>query len=396
MKYTLIAVTGQSPQVITETVWSLARQEQAAHVPEAVHVITTSTGAAYVRALLNGEEAHDPQLGTPIQGAEDRWTRMCSEVLGLDGPVPLHVHVPDSGGRALPDIRTPADDTAFADLCYAQVADLTQPGQLPLIGSVAGGRKTMSAHLMTAFSVYARAEDRLTHVLVNPPALEGDTDFFYPTPATASKARVERVDVQFPRLHSLLQDEFMDGLPGDRRDLRGILNALEPYLALSQTPNRVELQLRSGEAHLRLASSEGTMGVCRLTPAEAATLAVLVEQIEVHGGAAPFEAFYFGYDSDTPPSRHLVHQQREAIKGLCERMGGFAPWTANDDVSKAVSRLKEKLRTVPAAAKYFGAESTIEDRQSMYRWPQPLPAAPTVTATYPPNTWLFDHLPAPQ
>ena len=394
--YVLLIATGHSPQVVTETVWSLARQQHPPHHPTAVHVVTTATGAAYGRAQLQGQAAHDPQRGTPIEAVADRWTPFCNAV--LDGPVPLHFHVPSPDGQPLTDIRTPADDTQFANCCYTLVARLTRPGATPLIGSIAGGRKTMSAHLMTAFCVYARAQDRLTHVLINPPAWEQDPDFFYPTAEATDVVRIDRVDVQFPRLRALLRDDLIAGLPPDRRDLQGILHALEPHLALAHTPTRIRLDLRSGEAHLRMAGPTGTLGVCRLSPAQAATLAVLAEALGTGEGRVSFDALYHAPNgaAHVHPSQHPVPEQRQTIVALCDRFPELTPWSSNVDVSKAVSRLNEALREVPIAAHYLAVESEVRREESAYHWTQPLPTAVSITARYVPGRWPFDHLPEPE
>ena len=47
--------------------------------------------------------------------------------------------------------------------------------------SIAGGRKTMGFYVGYALSLFARDQDRLSHVLV-PPSLESRQDFFYPPP----------------------------------------------------------------------------------------------------------------------------------------------------------------------------------------------------------------------
>lgn len=41
----LLAVTGMSPQVVTETLWALAVHQQPAFMPTEVHVATTEAGA---------------------------------------------------------------------------------------------------------------------------------------------------------------------------------------------------------------------------------------------------------------------------------------------------------------------------------------------------------------
>jgi len=99
--YNLLIATGQSPQVVTETVFELHRAEDLQ--PASVHVLTTCVGRAYGRVQLLGEPQADPARGTAIMGVEDRWPTFCEEILGRspengEAPVDLSFHVPEAGG----------------------------------------------------------------------------------------------------------------------------------------------------------------------------------------------------------------------------------------------------------------------------------------------------------
>ncbi len=164
----LLAVTGLSPQIVTETLYALAHQSPA-FLPTEIHLLTTLEGARLVKAALlhpDGGQFHAllldyPRLGQPTFNE-------------------AHIHIitgPD--GQPLADIRTPAENAAAADAITAQVANLTQDPQAALHVSVAGGRKTMGFYLGYAFSLFARPQDRLSHVLVSPP-FESHPEFFFP------------------------------------------------------------------------------------------------------------------------------------------------------------------------------------------------------------------------
>ncbi len=435
--YNLLIAAGFSPQVVTETVWSLARQHRPALRPAHVHVVTTAGGAAHVRALLLGEAATNPATGMPLDDAAARWPALCDDLFGA--PVALTCHVATStSGEPLRDIRTPGQDERFADLCYQLVANLTEADELPLIGSIAGGRKTMSAHLMTAFSVYARASDRLTHILVSPPSFEHDRSFFYPTPALAEAVRIDRVDLDFPRLRHLLAADLIAGLPGDRRDLRGILRALAPYLAQEHQPQRVALHLGpEGGTLAFFADAEGTspgdapspldspLDTVHLTRSAATTLLVLHEHIRAHDGAVPLEALYAapasGPGRRQAPARHPVHRQREALMQLCNYYSDLTPWSTANDVSKAASDLRTRLEPSPLAARFFHPErvapggdasggdasggdatggSASDGSASAYAWPEALPEAVTLTVTSPygaqAGDWPLTHVAPPR
>ena len=165
----LLAATGLSPQIVTETLYALATASPAAFAPTEIHVITTAQGARLARAALlhpDGGQFHAllrdyPKVGKPSFDE----TR-------------IHI-VKDAKGIDLADIRTPEENSLAADAIAALVGQFTADGNCALHVSIAGGRKTMGFYLGYAFSLYARPQDRLSHVLVNAP-FESHPDFFYP------------------------------------------------------------------------------------------------------------------------------------------------------------------------------------------------------------------------
>lgn len=94
----MLAVTGMTPQVITETIYALKTERDI--VPDEVHVVTTSSGADCIRETLL-----DPSCG--------RWQDFVS-ALGADKTISFNaanVHViRTADGRKLDDIRTPEDN----------------------------------------------------------------------------------------------------------------------------------------------------------------------------------------------------------------------------------------------------------------------------------------------
>jgi len=168
----LLAVTGMSPQILTETLYAL-RPSQGddanAFAPTEIHLLTTAEGARLARTALlhpDGGQFHAlladyPELGRPA----------------FDDS---HIHlIRDANGQPLPDIRTPAENAQAADAITALMAELTRDPQAALHVSIAGGRKTMGFYLGYAFSLFARPQDELSHVLVSSP-FENHPDFFFP------------------------------------------------------------------------------------------------------------------------------------------------------------------------------------------------------------------------
>ena len=207
----LLAVTGLSPQVITETVYALAVAGRPAWVPHEVHLVTTAEGARRARlALLSERPAWFPRLledyGLPPIAFDDG-----------------HIHVlDDENGNPLDDIRTLHDNRRAADMITALVQQFTGDTESELHLSIAGGRKTMGYYLGYALSLFGRPQDRLSHVLVDEP-FESSWNFFYPTPysqvietrdnslADTRDARVTLAEIPFVTLRHGLDQRLLEG-----------------------------------------------------------------------------------------------------------------------------------------------------------------------------------------
>lgn len=164
----LLAVTGLTPQVVTETLYALWRQDPA-HLPTEVHLITTARGAEHARLNLLS-----PAIG---------WLERLRREYALP-PIRFptdHIQViPGPHGEPLEDIRTPDDNARAADFITDQVRRFTADPDAALHVSLAGGRKTLGYFAGYALSLFGRPQDRLSHVLVSAP-FESHRDFYYPS-----------------------------------------------------------------------------------------------------------------------------------------------------------------------------------------------------------------------
>ena len=208
----LLAVTGLTPQVLTETLYALARADPP-WIPDAVHLITTAPGAENARLNLLAGEAWFQRLLEDYRLPAIRFTAE-------------HIHVlRDDAGFALDDIRTPEQNTLAADVITEHVRRFTADPCTELRVSIAGGRKTMGYYLGYALSLFGRPQDRLSHVLVSDP-FETNRQFYYPTPydhpihsrrgdreitVNARDAKVELADIPFVRLREGLPETLLTG-----------------------------------------------------------------------------------------------------------------------------------------------------------------------------------------
>lgn len=225
----LLAVTGLSPQILTETLYALAVSGTPPFVPDEVHLITTSDGAEYARHTL-------------LPGGMNRFAELLDDY-GLNGRVRFdasHIHtIPDTDGNPLRDIQTPEDNVRAADAITELVRRFTQDEQCALHVSIAGGRKSMGFFMGYALSLYGRAQDRLSHVLVSAP-FESNHDFYYP-PATprvlfdrnnkpihTADARITLAEIPFVRLRHGLSRQLLEGQAGFSQTVQEAQERLGP------------------------------------------------------------------------------------------------------------------------------------------------------------------------
>lgn len=165
-KNILVAVTGASPQVLTETLYALHTQGKS--FPDEVWVITTQDAKAM---LMQGlfDEGHWQKLFDDYQ----------IPVVKFDES---HIWViADANGRVLNDAKTESEQSVMADFITRKIAELTADQGCAIHASLAGGRKTMAFYMGYAMSLYGREQDALSHVFVDD-EFEFVKDFYYPTP----------------------------------------------------------------------------------------------------------------------------------------------------------------------------------------------------------------------
>lgn len=244
-------VSGRTPQIITETLYFFLVHHRPAIPPHEIHVLTTSEGKTLICT----------QLLTPGKG---HFYRFCNEYKLNPrrisfSPETIEV-LQDGQGAPLSDIRTNVDNQSAADQIIAKVRLLTAKPDHRLLASLAGGRKTMGLYLGFALQFYGRSQDRLTHVLVDPPELENTSKFFYPTHQMGTREKnatitVAEVPVVFLG-HKL-------PILRDRADLSyaTLVTQSQHEVDLLTTPtpltiDRLRRQLSIGKAHIPLSGLE--------------------------------------------------------------------------------------------------------------------------------------------
>ncbi len=253
-KTVLLALLGKTVAVLTETVWALAHEGKAV-IPDEVVVITTRPGAETARKILLEQgvwEALRHSLAAddfPVQGK-----------LRFGSADSIRTLPRPDGRGDLDDLLTAQDNMAAADAMMRHVRGFTEDPEIDLVASIAGGRKTMAALLMACMCLLGRPQDRVCHVLVNPPYDRPDLEplFLFPQSGMvhhlpgdgksypAEEARVELAEIPFVRVRSWYEKRFRSLPPS----YMSLVRRVQEDLQFSGYLPRLELRVNEGECRV--------------------------------------------------------------------------------------------------------------------------------------------------
>ena len=213
MKNILLAITGASPQVVTETLYALHAEGKG--LPDELYVITTaSCKGMLVQGLL--DQGHLAALQDEYQMAAIKFDES-------------HIWlIEDDKGLPIDDAKSVVDQTYMADFITRKVFELTQNDDLAIHASIAGGRKTMAFYLGYAMSLLGRPQDTLSHVFVSD-EFEFVKDFYYPTKAShwitgkrdyqgnaaqldTSTAKITLAEIPFVRMRQSVDPQLINSM----------------------------------------------------------------------------------------------------------------------------------------------------------------------------------------
>ncbi len=245
-QHILVAVTGNTPQIVTETLYVLAVAQQPPLPISEVYILTTAKGAEIAWAKLGGPGGAIAALQREYElGGEIAFSKQHILIFKRSNA--------DGSATPLEDIRSSADNETLASELLGFVKALTADPNVVLHCSLGGGRRTMSAYMMLALMMYGREEDDLTHVVVTE-EFETNPDFFFPPKnnqplpirvagnklaiINTSEAKLELAQIPFVRLRNTLG-----------ADVEKVENGLQGLITIAQqrldrkTPNRLVIDL---------------------------------------------------------------------------------------------------------------------------------------------------------
>ena len=344
----LVAGMGTSPAVLTNAVWALAHQRVPV-VPDEIVVFITKNGKTLLKKELfdNGVWA-------------DMLKCLAREGVDIEGKLIFGEtsirSIPDARGNEIVDLRTGEDNLRAADFMLAQLRQYTEDSGVELHVSIAGGRKTMSALLLSCMTLLGREDDKVYHVLL-PQEFEGGTTpvFYFPKRGMRFKSRVtgksysggrvkcELFEVPFVRMRGWYQDKFKTVPPSYRTLISRVQEVAPPAVAYPE----IEIDAWNG-------------------------------WVKIDGKLAPMSKPCFAMLlllADGCPTKDLhskllaLHKQSGAAK--CDWLASFqegsrfADENCPEDVYKVQSELRKKLH----AAGFSNPESLVPQRGAPVTFP---------------------------
>jgi CRISPR-associated protein (TIGR02584 family) len=275
-RYVLVGTFGETPPILTEAFFYYRRRHNPPILFSEVHVLTTTKGKAAAMAKLLGRSP-----------GSNWWSKLLQELRIPPTKVSFdenHIHVlKDAQGNELDDVRTSEESLLVADQICEIVRGLCSRDDTAVYATMAGGRKTMGVYLTIALQLYARPQDRLFHVLIDPriealaklasatqkvrarsshraPSPPPSLEFYYPR----ESIRIEgekihpddiRIDCdEIPVLYWPWPSQKLRGQPGNFRELyerrQWELNALYDPPGLTIDGKQLTVQIGDQPVHL--------------------------------------------------------------------------------------------------------------------------------------------------
>lgn len=181
-KRVLLITMGETPQIVTETVYALLKKEPP-WVPDRIILATTGSGESI---FYNGRDLDykGEPLRVPIKpllgegGQLKKLYTFLKRERDFVAPEIMTAKTPDK--ITVNDVRSETEIDAFAELVIDLVRDVTANDETELHLSFAGGRKTMSSVTAQILSIFGRPQDVLSHCLVELEKVEKSDDFWWP------------------------------------------------------------------------------------------------------------------------------------------------------------------------------------------------------------------------
>lgn len=336
---TLIFTLGSSPAIVTETLYALYEKQQI--VPDELIFVTTGHGRKQLLAMRDD--------------CKVIWDALCT-MLGVppdDLPIQPKYNIRvarNDSGTELEDLQTYEDNRCFADLIRYEVRDACSRENRRVFASLSGGRKTMSAHLLSAMQLFGRPGDKVYHVLVNEP-FETIPGFYFPGQpevpdielktrngqfVSSTEAMINLIEIPFIKLGFLIREPQLN-----EKSYTELMEIVEQRIMAGQNMPVSNLYFNLDSRVITIAEKKSTILV-KLEPKHVQYLLYLALSNYQAGRTAPvyLKDFEETHEPDVLPRLKYALCGYLLTNGY---EGFFAEWSINRARSAAKKKIMEEL-----------------------------------------------------
>ncbi|MBI9072351.1 MAG: TIGR02584 family CRISPR-associated protein [Melioribacteraceae bacterium] len=198
MKNILIAISGLTPQVVTEALYEIYYKYDI--TIDEIFIVTTQRGK---EVILGNDKAKS----TPSRSLKTEIERLCylyKLTIPVFAETEEHIIIAEEESVRLNDIRTDSENRLFPNILANLIKAKTSLKDTSLHCVLSGGRKSMTAHFALVLSLFARSNDKLYHVITDE---KYEFSKFFPETNDEKKA-LTISEIPFVRLRSLNTEEL--------------------------------------------------------------------------------------------------------------------------------------------------------------------------------------------
>lgn len=202
----LLAILGESPGVLTETLWGIAENDPASF-PSEISIMTTRRGQQTLQQQFRSRTL--PCLTQKLNQTFGEW---------FYTPLLRTQIFPDRENmKELDDLLSRSDVDIAGDAMLRWVRGYAFEENTRILASISGGRKSMTSLFTTCMTLLGKPEDRMFHVHVPPPYDRPlDPPFLFPgqyaehttqdgTLVSGSDVKITLIEMPFIPLHLMYQ-----------------------------------------------------------------------------------------------------------------------------------------------------------------------------------------------
>lgn len=245
-KHILVAAVGMSPQVVTETIFTLAKRGIVIHE---VYVLTTSQSP-----VENFLKENLPVLAQYLNIKKPKFSKP-------------NIRIYEEPEQMLSDdINSRTRSSEFTNLACVLLKELTSKKENVIHCSIAGGRKTMSVAMAVGMMLFGRKQDTLSHIIASKQFETSRRAF----PKAEEEDQVILFDVPYIRLHTLISRIAIDKV----KNFSELVELAQKVL--DQRSQKAFLQLHEKELQLRIETS-----IIKLQPMQFAFYSFIKDEKEI-------------------------------------------------------------------------------------------------------------------